>query len=472
MKRCILLLVDGLRADVAEAELAAGRLPQLAALSQAGARRRAVSVFPSTTSVAYLPFLTGCLPGRCNIPSIRWLDRSAYRGRWWRDRDAVRSYCGYQAGYLDRDITSDVKTLFQLVPDSAAIWSMINRGLDPARNLGQRGRTAWGVVSHFTKRFQAGDDAVARLLAETVNQPLRFVFAQFPGVDGHTHADRPDGPLALHSLHRVDALVGDLVARLEQRGELQDSLILAVSDHGAAVVHGHFDVACWLEARGVPTLRHPVLWRRHPRAAVMVAGNSAAAIYLHPGGGAGPRLSLDALRRPDTFGTGQDMVAALLAEPAVGLLAAENGAGGVRVASRDGEADLSRTDEGLVYTPDTGDPLDVGGAFRGTRSAYLAQTLGGRYPDAGVHLLDQFSSPRAGDLVLAATEGWDFRDQWEVPEHRSGHGSLIASHIMTPLWSNQPLADRPWRTADVFPTILDWLGVTVPSGVDGVSGLR
>ena len=25
------------------------------------------------------PFLTGCTPGHCNIPSIRWLDRQAYR---------------------------------------------------------------------------------------------------------------------------------------------------------------------------------------------------------------------------------------------------------------------------------------------------------------------------------------------------------------------------------------------------------
>ena len=108
--RCLLLLVDGLRPDVAEARLAAGELPHLAAMLRDGGRTRAITVFPSTTSVAYLPFLTGCTPGRCDIPSIRWLDRRAYGGRWWRERDALRSYCGYQAPRLDGDIAGDVRT--------------------------------------------------------------------------------------------------------------------------------------------------------------------------------------------------------------------------------------------------------------------------------------------------------------------------------------------------------------------------
>ena len=77
--RCFLLLVDGLRPDVGEARLAAGDLPHLADMLARGGHTRAITVFPSTTSVAYLPFLTGCTPGHCNIPSIRWLDRRRVR---------------------------------------------------------------------------------------------------------------------------------------------------------------------------------------------------------------------------------------------------------------------------------------------------------------------------------------------------------------------------------------------------------
>ena len=53
--RCLLLLVDGLRPDVAEARLDAGELPHLAAMLREGGHTRAITVFPSTTSVAYLP---------------------------------------------------------------------------------------------------------------------------------------------------------------------------------------------------------------------------------------------------------------------------------------------------------------------------------------------------------------------------------------------------------------------------------
>jgi hypothetical protein len=61
--------------------------------------------------------------------------------------------------------------------------------------------------------------------------------------------------------------------------------------------------------------------------------------------------------------------------------------------------------------------------------------------------------------VIAAAEGWDFREAWEYPEHKSGHGSLIASHMLTPAWSNQPLPEGPLRTVDLFPVICRWLGV-------------
>ena len=51
-RRCFLLLVDGLRADVAEEEFIGGRLPHLAQLIHPSGRATAVTAFPSTTSVA------------------------------------------------------------------------------------------------------------------------------------------------------------------------------------------------------------------------------------------------------------------------------------------------------------------------------------------------------------------------------------------------------------------------------------
>lgn len=462
MRRALLLLIDGLRADVAEAELAAGRLPNLARLTERGARRRATTVFPSTTSVAYLPFLTGCLPGRCNVPSIRWLDRARYRGRWWRDREAVRSYCGYQAGRLDADIAPDVSTIFDLVPDSVAIFSMITRGLPPDADRIQGARKFWGTVSHYTANHQPGDDAVARELLRLTSSDWRFCFAQFPAVDGHSHAAHPSAPRVLASLHQVDHTIGEVMRRLDD-----ETLLMVVSDHGAAPVTAHLDLATWCRAHGARTLAHPVLWTRDPEVAVMVAGNAQAALYAAPGSERTTRLPWHEARQSDAFGINGDVVAMLLEEPAVALVAGQAVDGAVHVASRGGEARLHSLPATIAYEPITGDPLQLGGARALSTAEWLDASIDTPFPDAVVNLVDQFRSPRTGDLVIAASEGWDFREAWERPEHKSGHGSLIASHMLTPFWSNRPLPNRAFRTVDVFPLLLDQLGVAVPEGIDG-----
>ena len=466
MRRCFLLLVDSLRPDVAERALEAGELPHLARLTAAGGTTRAITAFPSTTGVAYLPFLTGCLPGRCNIPSIRWLDRRSYGGRWWAEREHVRSYCGYQSGRLDGDLAADVRTIFQLVPESIGIFTPIARGLTPERNPSRRARPAWGAVAHYAQWHQPSDDAVSRHLLRAAAEPWRFVFAQFPAVDGYTHQATPDAPKVLRALRRVDATIGQLRARLAERGELDDSMIVVVSDHGAAPIRAHLDLAQWFRGQGVATMSHPVIWERDPRAAVMVAGNCSAMVYARPNERRRERWPLERLRQRDTFEVAHDVVDALVREPAVAFLVAEDGAGGLAVVAAEGEARVAREGERIVYQPSRGDPLELGGPFSGSEAEWLSATWDRPFPDAGPQLLDQFRSARAGDLLVIAREGYDFRERFEVPEHRSGHGSLVRSHMQTPLWSNVPVPEAPVRTVEVFTAMLAWLGIEVPTGID------
>lgn len=467
MSRCFLLLVDGLRPDVAEAEMAAGQLPNLARLTSRGGRSRAVSAFPSTTSVAYLPFLTGCLPGTCDIPSIRWMDRASYGGRWWRDRNALRSYCGYQAGMLDSDIAPDVQTMFQLVPESLGLFTMIARGLTPERDPLAGARKFWGAVGHYAEWHQPSDDAVARRLLQAASEHWRFVFAQFPAVDGYTHQSTPTSQRVLRALRQVDVVMGQLLDVLERRGELHDALILMVSDHGASVVQTHLDLADWFRDHGVPTLSHPIIWSRQPRAAVMIAGNASAGVYARPGIRRQERWPLQRLRLPDAFGTTHDLIAALTREPAVAFVAGEDEKSGLRLACAEGEATLRESGERITYTPLTGDPLRLGKVVAGTSEGWLEATFDAAFPDAAVHLFDQFRSHRAGDLVVIANEGFDFRRRFEIPEHKSGHGSLIRAHMLTPVWSNRPVPQAALRTIDLFPAMLDWLRIPAPNGIDG-----
>ena len=465
-RRAILILADGLRPDVLEEQLEAGAVPNLAQLTAQGARRRAITVFPSTTSVAYLPYLTGRFPGAVNIPSIRWMDRAKYSGRWWSEREAVRSYCGYQAGMLDQDIPAEVQTIFQLVPESMGLFTMITRGLTPERDPAQGARKFWGSVSHATEWHQPGDDRVASELLKAIEQPWRFIFAQFPAVDGYTHGDHPRGLKVINALRTLDRTVGQVMQRLRRAAQLDDTLFVLVSDHGASVMHTHLDLADWFRGQGVRTMSHPIVWERNPLAAVMVAGNASAAVYARPNERRDQRLPMERLRQPATFGVLHDVVAALVKEPAVAFVAGEREDGGLTLVSATGEASVTPEGDLIRYVPVSGDPLRLGGGFEGTRDQWLSHSFDAEFPEAPVHLLDQFAASRAGDLVVIANEGYDFRKRFERPEHRSGHGSLIKAHMQTPLWSNQPIPDEAMRTADVFPALLSWLGVAVPEGIE------
>ena len=467
MNRVVLLLVDGLRPDLAESMLAAGELPALQTMLATGSSARAITAFPSTTSVAYLPFLTGCTPGQCNVPSIRWLDRSRYQGRWWKDREAVRSYCGYQAPRLDQDIASQVHSIFELVPESLGIFTPVAKGLTEERDPSRGERKFWGAVAHYALWHQPSDDAVTRHLLRGIDRGWRFIFAQFPAVDGYSHQTTPDSDKVRRSLRLVDQTVGRVRNRLRARGELDDTLILVVSDHGASVVHTHLDLPDWFRAQGVRTMSHPIIWERDPLAAVMVAGNGSAMVYARPNESRAERWPLSRLRDPKTFETSFDIVARLAAEPAVAFVAGEV-RGGLRVVGAEGEADLTREEDGQIgYRRLSGDPLALGVDRVADEREWLEVSWDAPFPDAPFHLFDQFSASRTGDLLVVANEGYDFRKRYEVPEHKSGHGSMFRAHMQTPAWASQPGLITPLRTVDLFPAMLEWLDVPVPEGIDG-----
>src|SRR5262245_25109177 len=100
-KRCLMILADGARADVLRDLAEKGELPSIAEhLIAPGSLKAAVTAFPSTTGPAYLPYLTGCYPGTCNLPGIRWFDKDHFsENRFSKDR--FRSYVGVESFYMN-----------------------------------------------------------------------------------------------------------------------------------------------------------------------------------------------------------------------------------------------------------------------------------------------------------------------------------------------------------------------------------
>ena len=221
------------------------------------------------------------------------------------------------------------------------------------------------------------------------------------------------------------------------------------------MVREHRDVALELEAMGVRTIRHPMhLWRRNARAAVMVSGNGAAHVYV-----------LDSERRAE-------IIEQLIRLPGVALGAYRDAHRGVVVARGHLRARLTEDDGQVTYEPLLGDPLELGCQTMQDDRELLARSLATEFPDAPRQLLQLMSSPRSGDVVLAAERGTDFRGPWELPAHRSGHGSLIVDHMLVPIASSLPLPSAPVRSVDLMPTMLDALGVAIPDGLDGVAFSR
>jgi len=461
--RAVLLLIDGARCDVLRELLGRGELTNLARwVIERGGLATGTTVFPSTTGVAYIPFLFGRYPGSVGVPGIRWLDRrGAASGEGWREQwRAARSYCGVQGGWLNRDI-APAPSLFDLVPDSIAICTPLTRGLRPGGNRLPFRRAALGAAAHYAGTYPALDRAIASAWLDAAAESWRFLFVVFPGVDGISHLKDPFHPAVLESYRLVDRALGAFVARVSKEGDLPAFFV--VSDHGMTVMREHADPAVLLEADGVRTLRHPVhVWRRRARVATMVSGNASVQLYFDPRSGREQPLA--------ESGIPTAILERLLALPAVRLAACRGDAGGVVVRTQHGRARLTEGLGLIQYRPESGDPLGLGGYVELDDRDLLARTRQTDMPDAPRQLLQLFQAPRAGDLVLAAAPGADFRGPWEIPEHRAGHGSLIAEHMEVPIAASVALPDAPIRTVDLMPTILERLDVAVPSGVvlDGV----
>ncbi len=261
-------------------------------------------------------------------------------------------------------------------------------------------------MAHYTDCYEPLDHRAARELLAAVDGPMAIRLYPVPR-HRRVHPQRsPDSPQVLQSLQLIDRSIGAAMARLHEKGELDDTLFVLVSDHGATKMHTHLDLAQWF------------IGARRADAAPSGGVDPEPARGGH-GGRQCVRVDLRASRRaahrapgpwsscvvPRRSAPTDDIVAALVREPAVAFVAAEDGDGNVRVASSAGEAIITRDEDSIRYTLLSGDPLELGASFAGDRDEWLAHTFDSPYPDAAVHLLDQFSSPRGGDLVVVGTRG-------------------------------------------------------------------
>ena len=464
--RTIFLLLDGARADVFHDLLARGDLPNVArTLAEPGGATTATTVFPSVTGVAYAPYITGCFPQRTNLTGVRWLDRELYARRKV-SMSRFRNYAGPGHFMMDRDMSRDVSTLFELLRPSQNIFGTISRGTGKLRNAYLVRRVPMVLNFVMTGDWTPIDQRTgALLLRQSMRKRTnRFTFHTTLQVDEHSHMDGPFSPRVREGYRAFDRTVGQLSARLRARGHLERTLIAMGADHGHSPVANHFDLEGFFERRGLRTLYYGKQVKRWfgCDAAVMVGGNAIAHVYLRGAGWTSDETGAERLAKHP------GLVDDLLAEPGVDILAWNGVNGTVHVRSRRGAAEVRLDGDHVTWQPHGGDPFGYGELpTRMTRHEAIQLTQHTTYPDGIVQVAQIFGASRSGDLIVTSTPTWDLRARGDHHLHRSGHGSLHRDHMAVPFAINHPFDTDAVRTVDAFPTILGLMGEPTPGHIDG-----
>lgn len=463
-KSCIFIMADGARADVFSELLNSGDLPNISKyLVEKGCYKEAVTVFPSTTGPAYTPYIFGKYPGRCNLPGIRWLDRDAYNDKLL-SFDRFRSYIGLETYFMNRDVSLDYQTLFEIFPRNVNIFNELSRGAGFKNDKTLFSKLYYKVKSHFTDKSDEVDLVARRILLQSLKEYPDFIYAVFLGIDTYSHLNHPFHKKVINSYRRIDEMIGLLAKNLESEGRLEETLIIVASDHGLTQTHSHFDSLEFMNHQGYKTFYYPNVFKHFTDAdaASLISGNAMANIYVK---------SKDGWGRKSTFEELAGLVDNFIERPEVDIVAGLDHKGRSRIKSTMGEAVTWIDKDGNInYQKIKGDPFNYNGMPKKMSSEEaLAYSFNTEYPDALLQIIQLLESPRTGDLILSAGPGYDLRAKHENPEHLSSHGALFRDHMLVPLVMNAKVNKEFIRTVDIFPTILSFLGQPIPNNIDGIS---
>lgn len=460
----IIILADGFRPDVLSKLAACGEIPNIAEyFFQEGHSYEGVTVLPSVSNVAYIPMLTGQYPGTADVPGLRWVEKSSFtRGKLF--LKGHRSYIAPGHLKMDKDLSEDLETLFELTPDSVGVRCDVRRGLsNGSKATGQLAFMPQMFLAHYLRRGDFVDRGVmAQALSwlhKTHDRKPRFVFLPLVDVDKVSHRYGPEHVRTLKAYKGIDSLVGKLVETLRQQGLWKRTHLMITSDHGHTETKQHLDMSALVSELGYSVFEYPNVYRRSADAAVMVSGNSFGNIYLSSEGKWEAPLTSEELEKEHC-----KVLHALSKREEVEWFAYRDGDAAVKIVSGCGEALLNAVDGHYTYAFNGADPLHLGLRHnRINRADSLKKTAESPFPDALEQLQNLFQSDRTGDIVVTAKPGYDLRGWREFPEHRSSHGALCKEHMAVPILSNLPLSaisDGLARTVDLFPTVVEGLGLT------------
>ena len=458
-------MIDGLTPAVLERGIADGRLPALAHLGERGLYRLATTTFPSVTPVCLTSLVTGSHPDVHHIPHIAWYHRGERRiveyGSSFPAMRAVGTRRCIQDTVFEMTrshLSRGATTVFEALDDAGLTTAAINvtcyrgRTRHAIRLPGLAARNRWYEATYGPKRFFfynvfESDPTGARLAVRSrpagscdayaaaigrwlvTRDGFDFLFFYLPDYDYASHAAGPES--ASEALVRADAALAELMrAAGGFDAFLERYAIVVCSDHGQTPVGRVARLADALGDLRVFTGRRRQTVDRCDVA--VAASNRAGMVYR-----------LDGCRE-----SARGLADRVAADPAADVvLVRENGEA---VARRGGaEFRISPDRTGWRVDGDAGvlDPA--------------------RYPNGIARAWHALACPTAGDVIVSATEGYEFADAGG--SHHAGggsHGSLLAGDSLVPVLSvglGGESLHRPLDLVDLAPLALAHFGVDAPA---------
>jgi len=460
------ILADGARPDIMAELAAAGEMPALKRhFVDRGGFRTAVGVFPTVSGPAHLPLLTGMHPGQANLPGIRWAERpTGGRGRFL---FRTRSYMALgRAWKLERDVPSQVTTLFHHLPGVADVNTWFVRGCPAQARFTRFSKAGAFLRSLATSDWYASDLQAEHAVKHAFDRGFPSAFAVFPAIDELGHRFGPSVDETREAYRRFDQCLGRVLDHLHRAGRLDKTLVMITSDHGQTATSTHLDVDDLVREVYPRTLSYPKLWKYlfSAEAAAMVSGNGLANVYVQGALGWGDLPDFDA---PGS--RAKELRDRLVAHPGIEHVIYRRAPGVFVVAGAAGRLVISaggdEHDPELALDVEGQDPLGYQDVPRRMAKSDAARLTGHtRFPDAPAQLVDFYRARRAGDLLVCARSGFDLRSRFEYQPHRGSHGCLDREHMLVPAAVNAAWPTDTVKATDLFPTMLAALGAAPAPG--------
>lgn len=486
-----ILLLDGARPGEIDEAVQLGLMPNLKRLFyEQGARyENALTVFPTVSTPSHQALLSGLQPGHHGIPNLDWFSRPLEKyidylhPKYW---SWTNLFLFNSLQVLEDRIVDDRPHLiFETLRGhpSLAIYEPANSGATAVVPSFPPVLTGYeGKVQGFYETFdvKALEEVLKRFKSESPENLPRFTIASCYGMDLVNHYVHPQSERAKDLFRLYDRFLGEFEQTLKDRGILDKTLLIVISDHGQHDVDGGMvDLGGYLRQIGLRAdLADPqhsqVMWGDH--------GVTFSNLYFKLGEDWSRRPSYSELRNYSAAdGKNIDLVERLLAHPDIEWLVSAEGLGKTHL-HRDGQHALllRKRVKGQIlyaYRPDPGqDPLEYlqdpqlrRWAERGEfhdEEEWLKATGHLAIPDAVVAMPQLFDDFKVGDLVIMTSKNTQFHDA-----RPSGHGSLWREDRHIPLMFHGP-GIRPGlkpyaRIVDVYPTLLAYFGIPAQGPVDG-----